>query len=29
MYDFLQKYMEEFERWVKNEHGRIDGIDNR
>ena len=29
MCDFLQKYMEEVERWMKNEHGRIDGIDNR
>ena len=29
MCDFLQKYMEEFERWMKNEHGRINGINNR
>lgn len=29
MCDFLQKYMEKFERWMKNEHGRINGINNR
>lgn len=29
MCDFLQKYMEEFERCMKNEHGRINGINDR